>query len=349
MRAKIHSILIGSVICTQVCAVGALAAAHPTHTLNRDSRRLVMPAPSRQTAHARHTPAPSRPSAHQSRAVASLHRGVGSSRHVAKTVAVASPSTADRVHAWEQAQHDQTSSDNTADQPVLSGTALVTSPELPRVPSIEQEASTPVILPSLYDKRGHLVMPPPLKGTHEILVHQNTMADEDGLTRVRDDEDLLDLRREQKLVPLPEGEALRVDERLPDDRRFSRPWTADFLSVLAHDFYDRFHEPLQVNSAVRTVDVQEHLLHTNGNAAPAEGETASPHLTGQAVDIGKRGLTKPEIAWMRDYLEPLIEQGKIDVEEEFKQSCFHISVYKSYEQASHLNLASTPASTPAAN
>ena len=33
---------------------------------------------------------------------------------------------------------------------------------------------------------------------------------------------------------------------------------------------------------------------------------------------------------MRAYLQPLIEQGKIDVEEEFQQACFHISVYKSY-------------------
>ncbi len=33
---------------------------------------------------------------------------------------------------------------------------------------------------------------------------------------------------------------------------------------------------------------------------------------------------------MRAYLQPLIDQGKIDVEEEFQQACFHISVYKAY-------------------
>jgi hypothetical protein len=33
---------------------------------------------------------------------------------------------------------------------------------------------------------------------------------------------------------------------------------------------------------------------------------------------------------MRAYLLPLQTAGKIDVEEEFKQSCFHISVYKTY-------------------
>jgi len=33
---------------------------------------------------------------------------------------------------------------------------------------------------------------------------------------------------------------------------------------------------------------------------------------------------------MRAYLLPLQTAGKIDVEEEFYQSCFHITVYKAY-------------------
>ena len=209
---------------------------------------------------------------------------------------------------------------------------------LPRtqpLPSIEEEAATPVLLPklrviSLYDTRGRLIVPPPLYGTHEILLHQNQMADYDGLDRVRDDAGLLDLRRENKLVPLPESDALRVDYRLPENRRFSRPWTAAFLNVLSRDYYVAFHTPLQVDSAVRTVTFQQRLIHSNGNAAPAAGDTASPHLTGQAVDIAKGGLTRLEIAWMRTYLQPFIALGKIDVEEEFQQSCFHISVYRNF-------------------
>jgi hypothetical protein len=206
------------------------------------------------------------------------------------------------------------------------------------LPTIEEEAATPVLLPalrvsSLYDSRGHLMVPPPLFGSHENLLHQNQMADLDGLNRVRDEADLLDLRRQHKLIALPENEALRVDERLPEDRRFSRPWTAAFLSVLASDHYAAFHQPLKVDSAVRTVKFQQRLTHSNGNAAPSTGDTASPHLTGQAVDIAKRGLTITEIAWMRAYLQPLIDQGKIDVEEEFQQACFHISVYRSFVPA----------------
>lgn len=183
---------------------------------------------------------------------------------------------------------------------------------------------------SLYDDRGRLIVPAPLRGSREVLLHQNEMADSEGLTRIQDDEDLADLRRTRQLVPLPVSDALRVDERLPDNRRYSRPWTANFLSAMAADFYAHFHAPLQVDSAVRTVQVQQRLERTNGNAAPAEGETASPHLTGQAVDIAKRGLTLAEIAWLRLYLQPLMDAGKIDVEEEFRQACFHISVYRNY-------------------
>jgi hypothetical protein len=59
----------------------------------------------------------------------------------------------------------------------------------------------------------------------------------------------------------------------------------------------------------------------------------SPHLTGATVDIAKKGLSRDEIAWMRRQLADLQAAGKIDVEEEFKQSCFHITVYKSYVPA----------------
>jgi len=218
---------------------------------------------------------------------------------------------------------------------LISGQIQSSDDDIPVVPlrSIEEEASTPQILPSLYDQRGKLVVPPPLKGSREILLHQNEVADRDGLDRIQNDTDLVELRRKKKLVALPASDILHVDERLPENRRYARPWTAQFLEAMARDHYARFHTALQVNSAVRTVEFQQRLLKTNGNAAPAAGETASPHLTGQAVDVAKNGLTLPEIAWMRGYLLPLIQQGKIDVEEEFQQSCFHISVYKAYAPA----------------
>lgn len=175
-----------------------------------------------------------------------------------------------------------------------------------------------------------IALPPPIKGTHASLLRQNVRADEEGLSRIEDDDDLAGMLRAGALVQLPVNASLRVDPRLERDRRYCRSWTATFLLDLARAHYQRFHAPLQINSAVRTVEYQRHLRGVNGNAAPAEGDLASPHLTGATVDLGKKGLTMSEIGWMRAYLLPLQSAGKVDVAEEFQQACFHITVYKSY-------------------
>ena len=202
----------------------------------------------------------------------------------------------------------------------------------PSVRTLAENAMEPLVTP-LYTRNGNLMMPAPLRGSHEILVHQNTMADHDGLERIRDDEQLNRLRAQHLLVSFPEIEALRVNTGLPENRRYARPWTVKFAADAARAFYRQFGEPLQVNSAVRTVSYQLRLQRTNGNAAAVRGDGASPHLTGQAIDLAKRGMSADEIAWMRTYLAPFIEAGKVDVEEEFQQACFHISVYRAYSPA----------------
>jgi len=177
----------------------------------------------------------------------------------------------------------------------------------------------------------HLAMPPPLRGSHESLVHQNEMAEADGLERILDDADLNDRIAHGSLVPVPVSYGLSVNPELPENRRYCRPWTAKFLADLAQAHSGHFAgSSLEVTSAVRTVEYQRQLRHINGNAAAADGDIASPHLTGGTIDIAKSGMTSREIGWLRAWLIPLEQQGKIDVEEEFRQSCFHISVYKSY-------------------
>jgi len=173
-------------------------------------------------------------------------------------------------------------------------------------------------------------MPPPLLGSHESLERQNDKTEADGLERIEDDDDLADRIARKMLVPVPVSAALTVNGKLPESHRYCRPWTAQFLSDLARVYEAEFHRPLEVSSAVRTVEYQKRLMEINGNAAPAEGEIASPHLTGASIDLAKLGMTLQEIAWMRSWLLPLQEAGKIDVEEEFQQACFHITVYKSY-------------------
>ncbi len=194
-----------------------------------------------------------------------------------------------------------------------------------------------------------LYIPAPLRGSHDVLVHQNIIADVEGLGRIQNDEQIREMLAERSLVALPVGATLRVDPRLPVNRRYCRPWTADFLTNLARAHEFLFYRPIQVNSAVRTVQFQQHLERVNGNAAPASGDTASPHLTGQAVDIGKKGMSRREIAWMRAYLGELQDAGKLDVEEEFQQSCFHISVYQTYEPYKNYEPTALPSMQPSKN
>lgn len=194
---------------------------------------------------------------------------------------------------------------------------------------IAQAAVAPRVFP-MYTRAGRLIVPPPLRGSHEILVHQNQMADAAGLERIENDEELNRLRYSHQLIEVDSTSALRVNPELPENRRFARPWTAKFATDIARAYYARFGRPLELNSAVRTISYQLRLQRVNGNAADIAGETASPHLTGQAIDFGKKGMTMAEIAWMRMYLSPLMNAGMIDVEEEFQQACFHISVYRSY-------------------
>jgi len=181
---------------------------------------------------------------------------------------------------------------------------------------------------SLEIPRG--AMPAPLLGSRASLERQNERAEAEGLERIQDEADLADRIARKLLIPVPVSSALAVNPDLPVNHRYCRPWTAQFLADLAQAHEAAFHKPLEVSSAVRTVEYQRQLMRINGNAAPAEGDLVSPHETGATVDIAKSGLSRSEIAWMRQRLLELEMAGKIDVEEEFKQACFHITVYKDY-------------------
>lgn len=197
-------------------------------------------------------------------------------------------------------------------------------------PAVEPPASvrSESDVASLAIPRG--VMPAPLKGSLASLERQNDRLTAEGLERIENEDDLAARIANHLLVPVPASDALTVNPSLPTNHRYCRPWTAHFLADLAREHEAVFHRPLEVSSAVRTVEYQRHLMLINGNAAPAEGDVVSPHLTGATIDIAKEGLTRDEIKWMRWRLLQLEDQGKIDVEEEFQQSCFHITVYTTY-------------------
>jgi hypothetical protein len=181
--------------------------------------------------------------------------------------------------------------------------------------------------------RKRAAMPPPMRGSLTSLERQNEKAVAEGLERIEDEDDLSDRIARKLLVPIPVSASLTVNGNLPEHHRYCRPWTARFLSDLAGAHAAQFHTSMEVSSAVRTVAYQKRLMAVNGNAAAAEGDVVSPHLTGATVDIAKSGMSRQEIGWMRYWLQPLQADGKIDVEEEFQQACFHITVYKSYVPA----------------
>jgi len=199
----------------------------------------------------------------------------------------------------------------------------------------------------LVPRRG---MPAPLLGSLESLQRQNDRLDAEGLERIENEADLAARIANKLLVRIPASSALTVNAELDENHRYCRPWTAKFLADLARAHETAFHRSIEVSSAVRTVEYQKRLMETNGNAAPAEGDLVSPHLTGATIDIAKKGLSRAEMAWMRRQLAGLEVAGKIDVEEEFKQACFHITVYKNYVAARRIGPAmpSKPAthSTP---
>ena len=173
---------------------------------------------------------------------------------------------------------------------------------------------------------------PLFKPSHESLLIQNAEIDRLELPRIQDETELEALKADGSLVAIVPGETLRIEHSLDPSRRYCRPWTLDFVNDLSQAYFHRFHEQIQVNSAVRTVKVQRKLRRHNRNAAPAEGDTASSHLAGVTVDLQRRGLNKEQIRWMEHYLFYMKALGLVEPEEERRHWCFHIMVSGHYAE-----------------
>ena len=238
--------------------------------------------------------------------------------------------------ARETARVEQQKSREARDDGTAHGASAAVAASLAVAAPIIGAADAPDVTPNAFTPPSrslsiaHRGMPPPLRGSLASLERQDERLEADGLERIEDEDDLSARIEHHLLVPIPVSDALTVDEELPAHHRYCRPWTARFLADLARAHEAAFHRPFEVSSAVRTVAYQAQLMRINGNAAPAEGDLFSPHLMGATVDIAKKDMSRDEIAWMRRHLLALQLAGKIDVEEEFEQACFHISVYRSY-------------------
>jgi hypothetical protein len=171
---------------------------------------------------------------------------------------------------------------------------------------------------------------PMFRPSHESLLLQNAEINRLELPRIQDDDELEQLKLSQDLLPIRTSESLRFDPRLDPSRRYARPWTRDFAEDIGQAYYNRFHQQIQVNSAVRTVKIQKKLRRHNRNAAPADGDTASSHLAGVTVDLQRRGMSKDQIHWMEHYLFYMKALGLVEPEEERHQWVFHIMVAGTY-------------------
>lgn len=171
---------------------------------------------------------------------------------------------------------------------------------------------------------------PLLKGSHESMVRQNEEIDRLQLPRIQDDDELNERIANDELVPIGERPGLRIAANLKPNRRYCKPWTRDFVEDLGEAYSNEFGSSIQVNSAIRTASQQKKLRRHNRNAAPIDGDTASSHLAGLTVDIGKRGLTKKQHKWIESYFAKLRELGLIEVAEERRQACFHVMVSERY-------------------
>ena len=173
---------------------------------------------------------------------------------------------------------------------------------------------------------------PMFRPSHESLLLQNAEVDRLNLPRIQDETELEALKADGSLLEIVPGDSLRIDPRLDPSRRYCRSWTLDFVDDLSQAYYNRFHDQIQLNSAVRTVKVQRKLRRHNRNAAPWEGETASSHLAGVTVDLQRRGMSKEHIRWVERYLFYMKALGLVEPEEERRQWVFHIMVSGHYAE-----------------
>jgi hypothetical protein len=186
---------------------------------------------------------------------------------------------------------------------------------------------------------------PMFPGSHDMLVRENEELNRLQLPRIADEYELIRYELSQELVPVQETDGLKIAADLPENRRYCRPWTREFLQDFSAAYYDQFHSSLQVNSLVRTVEQQHRLRRSNRFAAPEFGDTASTHLTGVTFDMSRRGLTYEQYEWIRNYLLPLQAQGMVDPIEE-RQPVLHVVVYEKYSSRNDQKNAWSEANEP---
>jgi hypothetical protein len=164
----------------------------------------------------------------------------------------------------------------------------------------------------------------PLQGSHDSLLRQNAEIDRLMLPRVVNATQLCQLIQTGELARILPSTSLRVATGSAS-QPYARPWAISLLAEISGAFYAEFGAPLTVTSAVRTQEQQRRLRGYNGNAAPVDGDSASSHMAGISVDIGRRGMSARQTRWLTEYLRELRDAGRVEVAMERRQQCWHLA------------------------
>ena len=105
--------------------------------------------------------------------------------------------------------------------------------------------------------------PTPIAPSRASLLRQNICADQMGLHRFQNEDEVQAAVRSGVLIALPITPGLHVAPSLPLSRRYARPTTVQFLLTLSEAYRLRFGKYLTIDSAVRDADTQSCLLYTS--------------------------------------------------------------------------------------
>ena len=167
--------------------------------------------------------------------------------------------------------------------------------------SVSRAAKTPKLFPA----------------THDSVAEENRRADALGYRRYLDMEDVNIGVTRGELAPIT---GVKINVKLPKDRRYLRPEALSFLKRLNRDVGSN----LTVDSAIRPADVQRRLGRFNPNAAPFDGYRASSHERGSTFDISRRILSVRNYRFLVARLLYYRAIGRILVIEE--RGCLHVFV-----------------------
>lgn len=177
-----------------------------------------------------------------------------------------------------------------------------------------------------------------LKGSRVSLARQNILATSCNLSRIPDSASLRRMIRRGYLVRAPErGVGYYLDPNMGSNLfndylfRYARPWVVQgFLVREGRHFAREFPGArFKVTSLVRTEEYQRFLIEKRHNPNAARGVsllTRSPHLTGSALDISRKGLTSRQIMWLRGHLLELQRLNRVIAVEERRTNSFHVFV-----------------------